>query len=306
MAPSTSGSSTSCTSRNRAGGMQTSLSGALQDLRRRGHDARLLGAGEGDQIAERVREQVGERELFARAYGHRSAPPSHDGPDGRFGCLTPGAGLQSKAAARLYFYSGFEYTTEVGDRATDERTRRRRPALPSLATIAARGQARAARSRARTARRAWRARSAAPAARRCAPASPPCRSSTAARPIICFASFRSEIDTAPFISWCLERGIAVALPRIVGPHHLEAFAVSDPAARPGARPPGASPSREPACRSSSRPRSTSSSCPARRSIAGAAHGLRRRLLRHLPGAPAPRRLPDRHRLRPADRRSRAV
>jgi 5-formyltetrahydrofolate cyclo-ligase len=51
---------------------------------------------------------------------------------------------------------------------------------------------------------------------------------SAARTILCFASFRSEVDTTPFIDWCLERGIAVALPRIVGPHHLEAFAVSDP------------------------------------------------------------------------------
>ncbi len=46
--------------------------------------------------------------------------------------------------------------------------------------------------------------------------------------IMCFASFRSEVDTTPFICWCLERGIAVALPRIVGPHHMEAFSVSDP------------------------------------------------------------------------------
>ncbi len=50
----------------------------------------------------------------------------------------------------------------------------------------------------------------------------------AARTVLCFASFRSEVDTAPFIGWCLARGIAVALPRIVGPHHLEAFAVTDP------------------------------------------------------------------------------
>jgi 5-formyltetrahydrofolate cyclo-ligase len=43
--------------------------------------------------------------------------------------------------------------------------------------------------------------------------------------VFCFASFRSEIDTAPFISWCLARGVAVGVPRIVGPHHMEAFAV---------------------------------------------------------------------------------
>ncbi|HUK77572.1 MAG TPA: 5-formyltetrahydrofolate cyclo-ligase [Thermoleophilia bacterium] len=45
--------------------------------------------------------------------------------------------------------------------------------------------------------------------------------------VLCFASFRTEVDTAPFISWCLERGVTVALPRIVGPHHMEAFGVAD-------------------------------------------------------------------------------
>ena len=46
--------------------------------------------------------------------------------------------------------------------------------------------------------------------------------------LLCFASFRSEVDTVPFMVWCRRRGIAVALPRIVGPHHMEAFAVTDP------------------------------------------------------------------------------
>jgi 5-formyltetrahydrofolate cyclo-ligase len=46
--------------------------------------------------------------------------------------------------------------------------------------------------------------------------------------VLCFASFRSEVDTAPLVGWCLERGRAVALPRIMGPRHLEAFAVTDP------------------------------------------------------------------------------
>ena len=49
-----------------------------------------------------------------------------------------------------------------------------------------------------------------------------------ARTVLCFASFRSEVDTAPFIDWCLEQGKTVALPRIVGPRHMEAFAVTDP------------------------------------------------------------------------------
>ncbi len=44
--------------------------------------------------------------------------------------------------------------------------------------------------------------------------------------VLCFASFRSEVDTAPFISWCLARGVAVALPRIVAAHHMEAFAIA--------------------------------------------------------------------------------
>ena len=39
--------------------------GRFEDLGRRGHGARLFGAGEGDQVAERAREQVGERELLA-------------------------------------------------------------------------------------------------------------------------------------------------------------------------------------------------------------------------------------------------
>jgi len=50
-----------------------------------------------------------------------------------------------------------------------------------------------------------------------------------ARTILCFASFRTEIDTLPFIALCLARGATVALPLIVGPHHMEAFVVSDPA-----------------------------------------------------------------------------
>jgi len=48
-----------------------------------------------------------------------------------------------------------------------------------------------------------------------------------ARTMLCFASFRSEVDTTPLIAWCLARGTAVALPRIVGAHHMEAYAVTD-------------------------------------------------------------------------------
>ncbi len=46
--------------------------------------------------------------------------------------------------------------------------------------------------------------------------------------ILSFASFRSEIDTMPLIDWCLEHDIAVALPRIIGPRHMEAFVTTDP------------------------------------------------------------------------------
>ena len=50
----------------------------------------------------------------------------------------------------------------------------------------------------------------------------------AASAVLCFASFRSEVDTTPFMAWCRRRGVAVGLPVIVGPHHMEAFAVDDP------------------------------------------------------------------------------
>ena len=47
---------------------------------------------------------------------------------------------------------------------------------------------------------------------------------------MCFASFGSEVDTAPLVRWCLDQGKRVALPRIVGKRHMEAFWVTDPAA----------------------------------------------------------------------------
>jgi 5-formyltetrahydrofolate cyclo-ligase len=48
--------------------------------------------------------------------------------------------------------------------------------------------------------------------------------------IMCFVSFGSEVDTAPLVRWCLDQGKRVALPRIVGKRHMEAFWVTDPAA----------------------------------------------------------------------------
>lgn len=47
--------------------------------------------------------------------------------------------------------------------------------------------------------------------------------------VMLFASFRSEVDTGPLVAACLERGIAVALPRVLGPRLLEAVLVTDPA-----------------------------------------------------------------------------
>jgi len=49
----------------------------------------------------------------------------------------------------------------------------------------------------------------------------------AAGTVLCFASFRSEVDTTPLIAWWLARDAVVALPRIVGAHHMEAYAVTD-------------------------------------------------------------------------------
>jgi 5-formyltetrahydrofolate cyclo-ligase len=47
--------------------------------------------------------------------------------------------------------------------------------------------------------------------------------------VMLFASFRSEVDTGPLVAACLGRGIAVALPRVLGPRLLEAVLITDPA-----------------------------------------------------------------------------
>lgn len=52
----------------------------------------------------------------------------------------------------------------------------------------------------------------------------------AAAGVMCFVSFGSEVDTAALLRWCLDEGKRVALPRVVGKHHMEAFWVTDPAA----------------------------------------------------------------------------
>jgi 5-formyltetrahydrofolate cyclo-ligase len=51
-----------------------------------------------------------------------------------------------------------------------------------------------------------------------------------AHTVMIFATFRTEIDTAPLIAWALAAGKVVCLPRIVGPRRMLAFRVSDPAA----------------------------------------------------------------------------
>jgi len=48
-----------------------------------------------------------------------------------------------------------------------------------------------------------------------------------AQTVFAFASFRTEVDTTPFLQWCLERGVTVGTPRIEGPHHMEAYALAD-------------------------------------------------------------------------------
>ena len=48
----------------------------------------------------------------------------------------------------------------------------------------------------------------------------------AARTVMVFASFRTEIDTEPLITWALEAGKTVCLPRIEGPRTMQAFRIS--------------------------------------------------------------------------------
>ena len=45
-----------------------------------------------------------------------------------------------------------------------------------------------------------------------------------------FATFRSEVDTAPLVTWALELGKIVCLPRILRPRIMAAYRVTDPAA----------------------------------------------------------------------------
>jgi 5-formyltetrahydrofolate cyclo-ligase len=52
----------------------------------------------------------------------------------------------------------------------------------------------------------------------------------AANTIMLFASFRSELDTAPIGEWALRAGKTLCLPRVLGPRRMAAFRVTDLAA----------------------------------------------------------------------------
>ena len=52
----------------------------------------------------------------------------------------------------------------------------------------------------------------------------------AARTIMLFAAFRSEVDTEPLLTWALARGTTVCFPRILGPRRMAAYRVATPAA----------------------------------------------------------------------------
>jgi 5-formyltetrahydrofolate cyclo-ligase len=45
--------------------------------------------------------------------------------------------------------------------------------------------------------------------------------------VMCFASFRTEVDTGPLLDWCLRHGKRLALPRVTGPRTLECRLVTD-------------------------------------------------------------------------------
>jgi len=47
-----------------------------------------------------------------------------------------------------------------------------------------------------------------------------------ARTVFCFVSFRSEVDTVPLLGWALDRGLATAVPLILGPRRLAAVSIT--------------------------------------------------------------------------------
>jgi 5-formyltetrahydrofolate cyclo-ligase len=52
----------------------------------------------------------------------------------------------------------------------------------------------------------------------------------AAETVMLFASFRSELDTAPIATWVLQAGKTLCLPRVLAPRRMAAFRVTDRAA----------------------------------------------------------------------------
>ncbi len=50
----------------------------------------------------------------------------------------------------------------------------------------------------------------------------------AARSILCFAAFGSEVATAPLMHWVLARNKVLAVPLVVGPEQMESRRVTDP------------------------------------------------------------------------------
>jgi 5-formyltetrahydrofolate cyclo-ligase len=55
------------------------------------------------------------------------------------------------------------------------------------------------------------------------------REAQAARVLLCFVTFGSEVDTSPIIDWALTRGKTVAAPRIVAPRTMVAHRITEPA-----------------------------------------------------------------------------
>jgi 5-formyltetrahydrofolate cyclo-ligase len=45
--------------------------------------------------------------------------------------------------------------------------------------------------------------------------------------IICFVSFRTEVETAPILRWALRRALLTAVPLVTGARRLEAVAITD-------------------------------------------------------------------------------
>ncbi len=89
-------------------------------------------------------------------------------------------------------------------------------------------------SKASTRRRVLAARDALPEVERARLSDAVCAAAIAlqelrdAATIFSFAAFRSEVDTATLTAWALAAGKALCMPRILGPHVMAAYRVTDP------------------------------------------------------------------------------